>query len=331
MQTEIAAGRQITGGNWSVLGSVANSFKGEIRVTTVRWAAVAALLLVFGIPTAVRAAVCDNPTSSAEVARCVGEELRTADAKINVTYKALMGKLGDAGRKELRDQQRAWIKDRDRECNLDSKESDRERWYRALQTDYVKTVCVTRYTRRREAELQAMLEPPPAASHPSKASGRDSSKVDTPKKPESSTPFKPTLREKGKWYFEVAIDYARVVDIGPCVITAGVSDLSMMVGILENVRARDAVKSPKVFGFAVDLDEGKLYVSENGQWTDGEPGSNRGTDVKLGIKYYSIVRNSADDMLVYFDKGAIRGRWGDTPMEYALPAGYRPWRDTLSQ
>ena len=103
------------------------------------------------------AARCDNPQTNAEVAACLEEELRDSDVKINQTYQAIMRQLDDAKKRVLRTEQRAWLKKRDAACELDSKETNRERWLQALLKDYTKTVCVVRFTRTRGAELDQML------------------------------------------------------------------------------------------------------------------------------------------------------------------------------
>lgn len=269
---------------------------------------------------------CDDPKSSVEIAQCLGKDLRGSDAKINSSYKELMGKLDEGDKAGLRQAQRAWIKDRDFVCQLDTREKNREKWYEFLLKNYAKTVCVTRYTRQRTTQLNEML---------AKLSPQQS---DTPPRV-NPTPLAPTnsdvaydkrpttVHRNGKWYFELAVNYGESVKIEPYVLTVGVSDKQQFIGILDNIRPRDSNKDVLQYGFAVDLDNGKLYISRNGAWAGSEPGSNQGQDLKLGRNYYASFMISADTVTPYLERKAIIPNFGDGVMTYALPAGYSPWRN----
>ncbi len=63
-------------------------------------------------------AQCDNPKTNQERAQCIGGELRGSDATINQVYGNLMKSLSPAEKTALRDEQRAWIKARDKKCGL---------------------------------------------------------------------------------------------------------------------------------------------------------------------------------------------------------------------
>lgn len=265
------------------------------------------------------AASCDDPRSSAQIAQCLGQDLRESDAKINTAYKELAGKLSEEAKLTLRDAQRQWIKDRDANCNLNSKESDREKWYAYLLQDYAKTVCVTRYTRQRTAQLDQMLANL-AAGTP------DQAPVNAPLDPNAVRLRDKTSHNHGKWYFELTLNYADVVNIDPCAFSFGVSTSKNTFGILENVRSRDAGKRAVQYGIAVDLDNGKLYYSRNGYWVNGAPGSNEGLDLKLGRPYYAELETSADSVAPYTDAQAVVPNFGDAPMARTVPEGYSPWR-----
>ncbi|MDF4024020.1 lysozyme inhibitor LprI family protein [Luteibacter sp. PPL201] len=47
---------------------------------------------------------------------CIGTEFDFQDRRLNTAYKSLRESLSDAGRRALRDQERAWIADRDKAC-----------------------------------------------------------------------------------------------------------------------------------------------------------------------------------------------------------------------
>jgi uncharacterized protein YecT (DUF1311 family) len=281
----------------------------------------------------VTAAECDDPNTNEAISQCLGKELRDADSTINSLYKKLMDKLNESDKKTtLRSSQRAWIKDRDSICKLDTKESNRERWYQELLQDYPKTVCITRYTRQRIAELASMLTKP--SSQPNDTNARATAPATT--KPPATAPASDVTQGKksavvhanGKWYFELTVDYAEAVKIEPCVLTIGVSDNQHQFnGVLDNIRMRDGNKDILRYGFAVDLDNGKLYFSRNGAWVRGEPGSNLGLDLKLGRNYFAAFLMSADDIAPYLERKAVVPNFGDTSMTYALPAGYTPWQN----
>jgi len=290
------------------------------------------LVLMSILTTAIRANAteCDDPKTSEEIAQCIGKELRDADAKINSSYKELMATLSKSDKTTLRLAQRAWIKDRDSICKLDTKESNRERWYQALLQDYPKTVCVTRYTRQRTAELASMLTKLALRSNDTNARPIPALSKPPATAPDSDLSYNrrpAAVHANGKWYFELAVNYAEAVRIEPCVLSVGVSNRQQFSGVLDNIRKRDANKDILRYGFAVDLDNGKLYYSRNGEWARGEPGSNLGQDIKLGQNYSVAFMVSADDIVPYLERKALVPNFGDSAMTYALPAGYSPWRN----
>ena len=90
-----------------------------------------------------------NPPSSDLAA-----QLSAADAELNQAYKAAIEKKDEAGRKALRDEQRAWIKRRDAECKLDFKAPDHEQWMQSMLRDTEKADCTVKLTQERVAELK---------------------------------------------------------------------------------------------------------------------------------------------------------------------------------
>lgn len=265
---------------------------------------------------------CDDPQKSDEVAYCLGLELREADSQINLNYMSLMEKLDAPGKTALRAQQRAWIKERDATCQLNTKESNREKWYQALLADYAKTVCVTRLTHRRALELENKL-----AQKDDKRSDELKPVTPPPVVPGADMAYDrqpPTKHSNGKWYFEITVDHAAVVNIEPCVINMGVWSPTMQSGVLNNVRKRDAAKGVKRYGIAVDLDNGKFYHSENGEWTN-RPGSNQGMDIQARQVHTAAIQTSAESIAPYVNARAIVANFGEKPMAYPMPEGYSPW------
>jgi uncharacterized protein YecT (DUF1311 family) len=295
---------------------------------------VLALLGLFGISlliaTPAIAGSCDAPQTNTEIAACLQTELRDSDLKINQTYQALMRQLDEAKKLDLRTEQRAWLKQRDTACQLDSKESDRERWMQAILKDYTKTVCVVRFTRSRVAELDRML-----ASRAAPASAPAPAPAPTP-----APTTRPTLEDndlyevnasirhsRGKWYCEFQINIGEIARTAETTLAIGfVNPGGGMAGRLVNIRRRDREMPIARLGLALDVDDGKVYSRANGNWIGGAPGSAQGLDVKLGREYGArVVSSVAMNELV--DKQLIQINFGEKPFAYPMPSGYRPFSE----
>lgn len=288
----------------------------------------AALLLVMS---GAHAARCKARSSSSEdIAECLGYELRDADVGINDSYQALMGKLGDADKVKLRQEQRAWIKERDAVCRLDGKQTDREKWYESILTNYSKTVCVTRYTWQRTAALNYMLRtrglpvpgepqavtvaPPPPVSH----SLQDYQVV-----------F-PETKTTGLWYFEVTINVGEIARFSPTAMDIQCQDRAAApTGASALVQARGSDTSLPILrkGFALDLESGKFYVRTDGAWLKGSPGSTNGLDLKLGRVYVCGIDSTAL-VAPLLKQGFLDVNLGERPFAYAMPDGYRPFSES---
>src|SRR5262249_18386582 len=136
------------------------------------------------------------------------------------------------GKTSLRDEQRAWLRARDKACVLDNKESDRERWLQAILADQEKTVCVVRYTFERVAQLDALLKqkvasappnlpsapqaPPPAPTPVATAPPPGLTFVD-----EGYRALTMTNRRSGKWYYELWIDRGHIAELGDLLLSPG--------------------------------------------------------------------------------------------------------------
>lgn len=285
---------------------------------------VTGVLVWLGAAGVAHAAACAGQATSEQVTSCRAVELREADGHINRSYQALVARLDTAGKIELRQSQLAWLRQRDAVCLLKTRVQEREKWLRDIAQDDAKASCVTRVTRERIAELERMQPAPPApAPLP----------LPAPPAPVHNNPdvaydqHKATVHSSGKWYFELTLDYARAAAVGPSTLTLGVWDKHQLIGVMENIRSTDGARPTVRLGIAVDLDNGKLYQRKDGAWLDGAPGSNAGTDVKLGREYYSTFILSAGDPAPYLQQQAIVPNFGDKPLQYALPDGYRPWRE----
>jgi hypothetical protein len=76
-------------------------------------------------------------------------------------------------------------------------------------------------------------------------------------------------------------------------------------------------------GFAMDLDNGKLYMSDRGAWENGDPGSAGGSDLPRG-RSYGMTLTSSVAVNDFLRSGALNVNLGETGFVYAVPAGYRP-------
>lgn len=266
-------------------------------------------------PSIVRAADCANPTSDEELMQCLGTDLRHTDAEINRVYGEVRGKLDDAGKLALRNEQRAWLKRRDETCGLDNKESDREKWFQALLANRAKTVCVIRFTNERSTQLaaeQAGKAPASEAAAAATASGDDLYEI-------WGTPTVST----GKWYVEATIDMGAVARRAETALFFGVESREGSHGTLIQLRHNRATESKHVVGLAVDLDSGWLYLRPDGQWRGGAPGQTGGLQTPPRLPT-QIGLTSSVAMGDLVKDGLISVNFGERPFVYAVPDGYRP-------
>ncbi len=253
---------------------------------------------------------CETATTDAQRSSCLLREVEAADARINGAYTALRAKLDGAGRLDLRDAQRAWIRRRDQVCRLDNSQGDRQAWLASLALDYAKTVCVVRFTTERARELDARLakpnlEPPPT---------------------ETADVYElaaPTPRATGRWYFETAVDISDLARSNEQALFIGVRTDTQSIGTLMAIHRRDVARGSVNIGVAVDLDAGKLYIRDNGLWRGGGPGSSGGQDLKLGRPYRGWVSSSVA-LGRALDARTLAPNFGQNAFTYSLPDGYLP-------
>ena len=80
-------------------------------------------------------------------------ELREADAGLNEAYGRLRDGLDEPARRKLRDEQRAWIKERDARCDSSSADESLEKWLGRVASDEKISRCVLAAARARSVEL----------------------------------------------------------------------------------------------------------------------------------------------------------------------------------
>jgi uncharacterized protein YecT (DUF1311 family) len=268
-------------------------------------------------------AQCDNPKTSEQRAQCVGEELRGSDRTINRVYGDLMKSLSPEDRTALRSEQREWLKTRDQVCGLTWSKGDREAWLADLLRDYQKTVCVVRLTNERVQALnnyQASNSVAPASAPPVAA---DSAPI--------YDLFTREAKTKGKWYFEVKVDEPAIQKVAEATFSVGVfqavpeanaaNERGGSYGNLITIRRIDRNVELYTLGFGVDLDNGKLYLSKNGSWYEGAPGSSGGLDLMRGRAYKGEMSSSVS-VNTFLNSHLLDVNFGDRAFTYHIPDGY---------
>jgi len=285
-----------------------------------------AMILLLAVAPGGAQAQCDNPKTSAQRAQCVGDELRGADRTINRVYGDLMKSLTPADRVTLRNDQRAWIKTRDVNCGLTWSKGDREAWLADLLKDYQKTVCVVRLTNDRVQALYGYQKSNAiVAAPPVPAAGSDSTPV--------YDLYTHEPKSKGKWYFEVKVDEPAIQKLAEATFSTGVlqavpdeaatNERGGSYGSLITIRRIDKNVEIYTLGYAIDLDNGKLYTSMNGQWDDGAPGSSGGLDLIRGRAYKGELSSSVS-INPFLSAHLLDVNFGDRAFAYHLPDGYSP-------
>lgn len=271
-------------------------------------------------------AQCDNPKTDAVRVECIKTELKGSDSTINRSYGELMKSLSPENRITLRNEQRSWLKTRDQTCGITWSKGDREAWFADLLKDYQKTVCVVRLTNARVQALenyQRTNSVLPQTDPPS--SGSDGELVYDLESREPKT--------NGKWYFEAKVDGPAIQKMAEVTIFIGVvqsepqqgaaNEGGESVGTVVMIRRNTRNLGSGTLGFAVDLDNGKLYTSQDGAWEGGAPGSAGGTDLLHGRTYKACL-NSSSAVNQFLKAHALELNYGDHSFLYHLPDGYKP-------
>jgi uncharacterized protein YecT (DUF1311 family) len=272
-------------------------------------------------------AQCDNPKTDGARAECIKTELKGSDSTINRTYVELMKSLSPGDRTALRNEQRAWLKTRDQTCGITWSKGDRESWFRDLLGDYQKTVCVVRLTNARVQALGSYQKTNSVAADTDHAPA-GSSDGELLYDLESSE-----SRTKGKWYFEVKVDGAAIQKIAEVTLFIGVeqsqpeqgaaNENGQATGSFVMIRRNNKTPDSGTLGFAVDLDNGKLYTSQDGAWEGGGPGTAGGLDLLKGRTYKAYL-SSSSAVNPFLKARALDLNYGDRAFLYHVPDGYKP-------
>jgi len=290
-----------------------------------RLSQIAILALLCAAASGAAHAQCDHPKTDAARADCIKTELKGSDSTINRTYGELLKSLSPEDRTALRTEQRAWIKTRDQQCGLTWSKGDREAWFEDLLQDYQKTVCVVRLTNDRVSALANYQKnnklAPAAESAPVVADGQLIYEL------QSAQP-----KTSGKWYFEVKVDGPAIQKLAEVTLFVGVAQSAPAAGAAnENGQASGSIVMIRrnqnldtgTLGFALDLDNGKLYTSQDGAWQGGAPGTAGGIDILKG-RIYKAYLNSSAAMNPFLKTHAVDLNYGDRGFVYHVPDGYKP-------
>ena len=116
-----------------------------------------ALVIVAGVVGPIPAWACipDDGKEDAEYVKCLADDLHDLDGRITAVYEALRSGLDERSKGVLRDEQRVWVRDRDRHCKLESTVTGREQWLHAALRHPRNAVCLIRAIDRRIAALDS--------------------------------------------------------------------------------------------------------------------------------------------------------------------------------
>lgn len=284
-------------------------------------------------------------TAADDGVQCLAQEFVRADSRINDSYQRLLAAAPVSSRGDIVAQQRAWLVRRDTTCHLDARRARSSSWIPYVLEDRTRAICVLRLANERTAELDAL-----AGVYAKLAQGGPAG-VQFEVRPQHSdaeyVAVSPVGHEKGRWYFEVAIDLSKVRSPIEATLQIGIgrADGQSTTGTAFHIRpmdlivkpasggsvtivngnmGRDAHLSTAFVGIAADLDAGRVYVRRAARWIDGNPGSSGGSELLLGREYRAVVYSSVllRDLV---QQGIVSINFGSKPFADAVPDGYQPF------
>jgi len=96
---------------------------------------------------------CNNLNTQLEMNACAAKEYQSEDAKLNKYYKELIRKVGASEKQKLKATQRAWIKFRDLQCELEASNYEGG----SIQP-LIRSSCLAQVTKQRNEDLRRMIE-----------------------------------------------------------------------------------------------------------------------------------------------------------------------------
>ncbi len=243
---------------------------------------------------------------------CVQGQLEEEDRAINAIYARLMEKANLSAGEEMRAAQRKWLRDRNATCNLAPGSTNRSDWIATLAQEPGKGLCVYGSTHARLEQLR------------NQSTAGVQIQEEVIERREIGFPIS---HDAGKWYAEatfLAKNYAQ--DDGQYMQVA-VSNSKMLLGmqLFRSQMSRLAgADGNYVVGVALDLDNGKMYWSDNGTWHDS-PGSAGGIPLTRGDPYALRIVSAGSSISKDLNLGFISFNTGQTPFVHPTPAGYKPY------
>jgi hypothetical protein len=140
-------------------------------------------------------------------------------------------------------------------------------------------------------------------------------------------------KTKGKWYFEVKVDGVAIQKLAEMTLFIGVeqsqpeqgaaNENGQASGSFVMIRRNNKTPDSGTLGFAVDLDNGKLYTSQDGAWEGGGPGTAGGIDLLKGRTYKAYL-SSSSAVNPFLKTHALDLNYGARAFVYHVPDGYKP-------
>ena len=110
------------------------------------------LSAAFAVAAAERGDACASASSQTEINACSSDRYRQADEEMNQVYRRVKARLRAGPAAKLVQTQRAWIRFRDLQCNLESSSAGGGSAYAALRNG-----CLARLTSARTDDLKRIL------------------------------------------------------------------------------------------------------------------------------------------------------------------------------
>ena len=242
------------------------------------------------------------------------ESLERADLELNQLYRQLIDTSTAPRTTDLKSEQRAWMKQRNQSCQLTSASTAQQDWIAVLSQDHKRATCVYGSMSFRLNQLR---------NYRAAQTGDVGQVVD---RHEVTCPIS---HKTGKWYLEVNILAKNYNDAGGAnLMQVAATDGRSLVGMQlsrAQMAGRVGADGEYTVGVALDLDIGKLYWSQNGEWKDGLPGSAAGPTLNRNGSYTVRVISSGPSLSLELKRGFISMNAGQRPFKFATPAGYRPF------
>src|SRR5256885_12713525 len=96
---------------------------------------------------------CADAQTQAEMTICWDKEYKTADARLNETYRQFTSKLDDEEKAQLKNAQLAWLKYRDANCDFVA-----DQYKGGTMRPMIAAICLADVTNNRTTELKAQMK-----------------------------------------------------------------------------------------------------------------------------------------------------------------------------